>query len=172
MAVINRKYKYLFLAEPRTGSRSVSIALRQHEGYESIGSHHATWQYLIKKNYLTFKELDKLTVFSVRRHPADVIISDWLNTDDKTLQECITARALRETFYWHNHLGYILKYEDGLEKCLNLSFRFNKVFNTPLPLVKLPWKGKTKEKKDWRSYYTEQEIEFMRQHFSHLGYTL
>lgn len=135
----------------------MTSALRQqHDGSVSIGGHHATWQFLIKKGLLTFKELDTLTVFSVRRNPLDVVISDWVN-DNKTLTKSIESRVLYGPFYWHNHFGTYIHYEDGLEIALNIFFQ-----HLEIPKVKLPWKGKTKDKEKWFNYYTESEIQLLK----------
>lgn len=74
MAVVSDKYKYIFLAEAHTASRSITNALITQHGASEIGHHHVSRNHLISREGINLRR-QKYTFFSVVRHPFDLLLT-------------------------------------------------------------------------------------------------
>lgn len=156
MAVLNKKYRYLYLAEPETGSRSCAAALKQHKGSEIIPGHHIDpWQ-MLKRGLIDIKTLKNVITFSFIRNPLDILVSRTLKGSKHSLRFHIN-RCHGRLFYKHHGCDQLLRYEYGLEKELNLFLG-----SIGAPRITLDMIGKSADKKPWRTYYTEADLEFAR----------
>jgi hypothetical protein len=162
MAIVNRKYGYVYLAEPHTGSRACLKALQQHEGFEHNGSHH-------EKADLT---ADGLTTFSVVRHPLE-IITTYFHHDKRNFFEVVLAHVKRSRdpgFYYHAATSdRLLRYENGLSKEVNNFFE-----SIGAPPVDFEITRPTAGKRDWWEYFddiTIRIVEVLLPEIKVFGYT-
>jgi hypothetical protein len=158
MAVINRRFRYLFLAEPRTASRAMRNALLTHTCSQEVGAHHDTLDDLRRKGV---RGLSKCYTFSVVRNPADVLASMWVILGRKRLPfndylcklyaECRNPDNL--LFQHNRYTKTQLRYENlqtGLDTLLG---------GLGIPFVELPTVGVTHGKDPWLTYYGVQELD-------------
>ena len=78
MAVINDKYKFMFLCEPHTASRSTRDALMQLEtSRETSQYHHINVARAIHNHYLTPEQASEYYLFATIRDPHDLLVTKW-----------------------------------------------------------------------------------------------
>lgn len=163
MAVVNRKFNYLFLAEPHTASRSLREALLQHPQSEEVGSHHATLKELEQRGV---RRLRRCYMFSVVRNPADVLVTKWLHSKPEiTLGQYIGSLAiqtpdLKNLLFRHTQDSrHLLHYE-------NLQTELDTLLGgLGIPFVELPTIGQTPDKRPWPEYYGYNELDTVIRHF-------
>jgi len=151
MAVINTRYRYLFLAEKRCASRVLSDVLAAQPGSEIVLPHHATFDEVDDKCPIS----QEYTICSIVRNPADILVTMQLANsfqDYMRLAGCNPSRV----FFQHES-DIVLRYEN-LENDLNTLLRSLKA-----PEVTIPYKEKyvTGLKNPWPSYYEERDIDFI-----------
>lgn len=169
MAVINKKYRYVFLAEKHCASRILRDVLMHQPGGEYVPPHHATLSELIKLCPDLREFPSKFKTFSVIRNPADILVTMHFAN---TFQE-----FMRHISYDPEHLFFkhvvdadaILHYEH-LEDDLN-----DFLVHVGAQKVAIPYKEDyvTGGKKSWPAYYEERDIEFILNAFpeiKHWGY--
>ena len=157
MSVVNPKYGYIFLHEPRTGGRSIEAALMKHEdSYNFDGLHHISAVQMVVGKYLTNEQFHRFTKFRVIRNPYD-----WLATvhagyahhcalEDWVLSDAAKSFMLNGTLFWRYYsiADFELKFE-------NLEAGVNAVLEEcGAPEVELPHLGKTENKIDWEKLTT------------------
>lgn len=156
MAIVNRKYGYLFLAEPYCASRAVEQALLVHDGSEHLDC----WVHepLAKLCDLGFvRPNEPLFKFSVVRHPCDYLVTKYHHLTGwhkKGFREFLRAHLENpETLFMHAAvMDRTLKYE-------LLQSQLNDILEArDAPPVELQVIGKTEDKKHWRSYYSVGDI--------------
>lgn len=148
MAVINHKKNWLFLAEGYTGSRAYSEALLKLDGSEEVGRHHARWPELEAKG-LIFPL--SLKIFSVVRHPLDIIATQCAKDDKNSVPYWLTHRFLsRQSFFMHRP-DITIKYED------NLKIRIEDEVSM---LIDVKTKFKTEDKVKWQDIFTKEDVKF------------
>jgi hypothetical protein len=175
MAVINHKYRFVFLAEPHTGSRAVRDALCGLDGStETNGDHHLDLIGCVEAGVLSHNEAELYTVFSVIRDPHDILVSRWLYHNrqrspfaDFVMRACISEQFgydgdLQSTLFWRTaeQVDWFIRYgtlQRGLDTLL-------KYIGAP-PIGELPVVGKSKEKPDWRDMWGASLEMFARKHF-------
>jgi hypothetical protein len=189
------EYKWIFLRNPKTASRSVSYTLK---------SIFVTRKYLPFHNWIIPKELSEYFIFTTVRNPYARVISDWkawikkglkkhgksnysLNFE-KFFEDLNSGKIKRKAdFEWRRQVGvidkiegvHILRYE-SLEKDFNaLPFidqhkgtYWTSLGSLNFPFV-LPQIG-IQNYDDWQSYYTpdlEAKVyEFLKNDFERFGY--
>lgn len=148
MAVINHKKNWLFLAEGYTGSRAYAEALLKLEGSEEIGYHHARWPELRDKG-LIFPL--SLRIFSVVRHPLDIIATQCAKNDKNSVPYWLTHRFLsRQSFFMHRP-DVTIKYEENLKSTIEGGIG---------ELIVVKTKFKTEGKIAWQDIFTKEDIKF------------
>jgi hypothetical protein len=172
MATLNRKYGYLFLAEPYCASRAVGIALAQQEGSVVLDTWvHNKLSKLVDDGFLTPHE--PLFKFSIVRNPADYLVtkyhhlSGWHTKGFAAFLNDEYANRHRSLFWHASDADKTLRYE-LLESQLN-----DLLEARGAPPVSLTVVGKTQDKKDWRSYYSDKDLALLRSlpDFNTYGYT-
>lgn len=173
MAVLNRKYGYLFLAEPYCASRAIGIALAQQEGSEVLDTWvHNPLRKLVEEGFVAYH--DPLYKFSVVRNPADLLVTKYhhLTGWHKQGFQRFLESEFREptTLFMHgNDADKTLRYEH-LESQLN-----DLLTDRGAPTVSLTVVGKTETKQAWRSYYPDEVLRRMVERlpdFKTYGYTI
>lgn len=96
--------KFVYVLNPRTGSRAMEQAFLDHvPGAQKIGRHHG------------FTPKYGLPVYATTRNPVDLILSHWWKTRDTlTLEQYIERRTPRLHLFADQIDRYFL-YDDGLE---------------------------------------------------------
>jgi hypothetical protein len=162
MAIVNRKYGYVYLAEPHTGSRACLKALEQHAGFEHNNSHH-------EKADCT---ADGLITFSVVRHPLE-IIATYFHHDKRDFFETVLAHVRRSRdsgFYYHaEQSDRVLRYENGLAEEVNAFFK-----TIGAPPVDFEIVRPTQDKRPWWEYFdaaTIRIVEVLLPEIKGFGYT-
>ncbi|KPK50095.1 MAG: hypothetical protein AMS22_12660 [Thiotrichales bacterium SG8_50] len=159
MAVINRRYRYLFLAEPHTASRALRNALLQHTDSHEVGSHHSTLKDLKRRGV---HGLSKCYPFSVVRNPADILVTKWLLSLPgldlagylkQLLQNC---RDPYNLLFLHNHYTRTHLHYEALQHDLDTFFG-----SMGIPFIELPTVGATPGKRPWREYYGLDELNLL-----------
>ena len=148
MAVINTKNNWLFLAEGYTGSRAYAEALLKLGGSEKIGRHHVRWPELRDAGLvfpLSFK------IFSVVRHPLDIIATQCAQDDKNSVPYWLTHRFLsRQSFFMHRP-GFTIRYEDQLKS------NVEKIVDAAIDVeIKFKTEGKVK----WQDIFTKEDVKF------------
>jgi predicted RNase H-like HicB family nuclease len=162
MAIVNRKYGYLFLAEPYCASRAMSAALAEQEGSEVLDTWvHNRFPTLVELGFVKYHE--PLFKFSVIRNPADFLVTKYLNLSGwhaNGFKAFLRAQLMSDQplFMHANDVDKTLRYE-YLESHLNELLEF-----LGAPPVTLPVIGKTEDKKYWASYYTPEDLAYIREH--------
>ncbi len=148
MAVINRKKNWLFLAEGYTGSRAYAEALLRLDSSEELGRHHARWPGLRDKGLIVPLSLK---IFSVVRHPLDIIATQCAKDDKNSVPYWLIQRFLsRQSFFMHRP-DITIRYED------NLKVRICDIVDEYL-YVKTAFKTEGKIK--WQDIFTKEDVEF------------
>ena len=168
MAVINDRFHYLFLAEPRTASRAMRDALLTHPGSREIGSHHASLRTL--KSRYRLRRADRYYTFSVVRNPADILVTEWFEFGaGRSLFEYIRDRLYYcsdsdNPFFKHaSTVKHFLHYEE-LQVGLDTLFG-----GLGIPFVVLPVVGKTLDKEYWRTYYSPETLHYLQSNCSEVS---
>ncbi|KKM76324.1 hypothetical protein LCGC14_1381200 [marine sediment metagenome] len=148
MSIINRRYNWLFLAEGYTGSRAYAEALLKLESSEEVGRHHARWPELRDKGLIDTLNLD---VFSVVRHPLDIIATQCAKNDKNSVPYWLTHRFLsRQSFFMHRP-DITIKYENGLKSEIELVVGAT---------IDVRTKFKTEDKIKWQNIFTKEDVKF------------
>jgi hypothetical protein len=173
MAVLNRKYGYLFLAEPHCASRAVGEALAQHEGSVVLDTWvHNPLSALVELGFV--RPHETLFKFSVVRHPADFLVTKYHHLTGwhaKGFRAFLHSELekLEPLFMHANWMDRTIRYE-------RLQSELNDVLEARgAPPVTLNVIGKTENKKPWRSYYTDRDLRLLNGILSEVliyGYTL
>jgi len=176
--------KLLYLAIPRTASVSTETALLAFDGAIRLEKHITYGQ--VKANpAIPFQGTE--VVFATIRNPYDILTTDFYYEEDRFPH---FPTFIREYEHWPfvvqgklfwlldeadkawNEVGLfedhyqgegpsfvVLEYED-LDDELNILLRA-----VGLPILNLPRKNVSKDKKPWRTYYTEEAIEAVNERF-------
>jgi hypothetical protein len=163
MAVINHKYRFVFLAEPYTGSRAVRDALCGLDGsVETNGDHHLGLRGCVDGGWLSHNEAEAYTVFSTIRDPHDILVSRWLyHNHQRSFFDVFVAKArrseqttysgdLKPTLFWRTaeQVDWFIRYET-LHAALNVLLA-----HLGAPVIKeLPVVGRSLDKPDWRDMW-------------------
>ena len=156
MAVINRKYGYLFLAEPHCATRSVEAALQRQRGSQVIQTAwtHATYQELLDQCVVTINE--PLFKFSVIRHPCDWAVTRYHQMTGWH-KEGFAAfiKYHLDNGLWANSIFVHARYSDYTIRFESLQSALNAVLESRgSPPVCLGRLGETADRKSWPSYFT------------------
>jgi hypothetical protein len=161
MAVVNRKYRYLFLSEAYCASRAVDQALLQHEGSVLLDCWtHEPFDKLCDLGFISPHE--SLLKFSVVRHPADYLVTkyhhltSWHKQGFRAflLYELIKSNTL---FAHANDTDKTIRYE-------LLQSQLNDVLETRgAPPVALNVVGQTQGKRAWQTYYKGKDRRLLQQ---------
>lgn len=170
MAVANDKYKFVFLAEPRTASRSVRDALLTLDGSYEAGTHHLEMRMLLRGTYLRHRQRSYYTTFCFVRNPADILITRYLQSPVKegdSLKDFLCRLGDKrpiDLFFKHAPgVDYVLRYEDLQDELDSVLHRLQ------CHTVKLGVVGKTEGKKPWFRYYSANELHYILAHFSEIA---
>lgn len=163
MAVINKRFGFVFLAEPHTGSRAVRDALCTLEGsVETNGEHHLDLPGCVQKGVLSESEAEDFLVFSTIRDPHSLLLSRWLlhgrqensfrvflrlacQSEQQTLAgECAT------TLFWRTsgQVNWFIRYETLLQGLNTIVDSLGAPEFDRLPIV-----GQTKDKPYWQALW-------------------
>jgi hypothetical protein len=175
MAILNRKYGYLFLAEPYCASRAVAKALLTQDGSVDLVDTwvHNPFEKLVELGIVKYHE--PLYKFSVIRNPADLLVTKyhhltgWHKQGFKPFLRSHLEAPGPSLFMHAAVMDKTLRYE-RLESELNDTLEARGA-----PPVKLELIGKTETKKHWRSYYSDDEIKTMLERlpdFKTFGYVI
>lgn len=160
MAVVSDRYKYIFLAEPHTASRSITNALIEQHGANEIAHHHITRAHLISREGINLRR-QKYTFFSVVRHPFDLLLTMYyVSKRHKPYLEWLHERLEHGLKYVHDSkvlpADYYLHYE-RLDLELN-----NLMEKLKAPHLELLRMGITKDKPaNYMDAYGPEEIDFV-----------
>jgi len=78
MAIVNKKFEFVFLCEPHTGSRAVRDALLTIPGsVETNGKHHLSLSGCVRDGFLSGREACNFRVFGTIRNPHDWLVTKW-----------------------------------------------------------------------------------------------
>jgi hypothetical protein len=159
MAILNRKYGYLFLAEPYCASRAIEQALLVHDGSEHLDTWiHDTLPKLVERGFVTPHA--PFYKFSVVRHPADLLVTKYHHLTGwhkKGFRAFLhnELEKLEPIFMHANLMDRTLKYEV-------LQPQLNDILEARgAPPVALQVLGKTEDKKPWRSYYNDRDLRLL-----------
>lgn len=177
MAVLNKKYRFVFIAEPHTGSRSVRNALLELDGsQETNGDHHLTLEGCVRKGFITESESVQFNTFSTIRNPYDLLVTRWWYHARKfySFNEWIKDFAAKEqeggTLFWRSRdVHYLLRYEH-LDLALNML-----LVNQKIPWVNLNHTGKTIGKPNWQEMWDYELVRLSKLRFPDIeryGYQL
>ena len=173
MAIVNRKYGYLFLAEPYCASRAVGEALAEHEGSVVLDTWvHDPIEKLCKLGLVQAHE--PLLKFSIVRHPADYLVTKYHHLTGwhkKGFRAFLRSQLeSHESLFIHaNDTDRTLRYEALLPQLNDI------LESRGAPPIKLNVVGKTEGKKPWRSYYSEKDLRILPaflHEFQTFGYAL
>jgi hypothetical protein len=172
MAVINKHFGFVFLAEPHTGSQATRDALCTLEGsVETNGEHHLDLPGCVQKGFLSKSEAEDFLVFSTIRDPHSLLLTRWLRhgqqenpfrvflrlactTEQQTLYgQCVT------TLFWRTagQVNWFIRYETLLQGLNTIVDSLGAPEFESLPLV-----GQTKDKPYWPSLWDEDLEEWSR----------
>lgn len=154
MAVLNKKYGYLFLSEPHCASRSVSKALvTQHDGSVEVGQHD-TFRKLQLDGFVKYEPIWR---FSIVRHPCDWMVTrychmtQWHNYGFTNFVIYHLKYCWQGTIFQHaRDVHGIIKLEElgrGLEVILS---------SIQAPMVYPELIGETVEKAPWQELFTKR----------------
>jgi hypothetical protein len=160
MAVINDKYKFGFLAEPRTASRSVRDALMSLEGSrETSAYHHINVPMCIRNGYLTREQADEYYFFATIRNPHDWLVTQWhISCPDRYHFKDWLIKYMgnlqRQTIFWRflDNARVFMRYEK-LQEALD-----QVMTNLGAPTVELSWNPgyKTPNKMNWEDAWSKK----------------
>jgi len=174
MAVVNHRFRYIFLAERRCASRVLSDVLSFQPGSEFLSPHHAAYHEVVDNSpalqQFPMHSSQEYTVFSVVRNPADILVTMHRSN---SFQEYMRHMSHGRTcmFFQHVHAAdAVLRYEN-LEHDLNTFLK-----GLGAPEVTIPYKEEyvTGLKNPWPSYYEKRDIDFILSVFPEIerwGYT-
>lgn len=161
MAILNRKYGYLFLAEPYCASRAVGTALAQQDGSVVLDTWvHNTFPKLVQLGFVQFHE--PIYKFSVVRDPADYLVTKyhhltgWHKNGFRSFLRSHLENP-QPLFMHPEDTDKTLRYE-FLEQHLN-----GLLEDRGAPTVKLNIVGKTADKKPLQAYYTPEDLTYARE---------
>lgn len=172
MAILNRQYGYLFLAEPYCASRAVGTALAQQEGSVVLDTWvHNPHSKLCDLGFVQPHE--QLFKFSIVRNPADYLVTKYHHLTGwhvKGFQAFLRSHLeLPETLFMHaGTVDLTLRYE-------HLASQLNDVLESRgAPPVTLSVIGPTKGKHRWQTYYSPETLIAVSKHpdFNTYGFTL
>jgi hypothetical protein len=140
MAVINDKYRFMFLCEPHTASRTIRDALMKLEGSRETSTyHHCDVRRALHNNYLTQGQVSDYGYFATIRDPHDLLVTKWFITTPRRDDFYKFLRGHKKnlkngTLFWRfldsvTHMIRYEKLEEGLNQVLA---KYN------APLVELP----------------------------------
>ena len=162
MAVINDTFKFIFFAEPHTGSRTVRDALMTlHGSRETSQYHHINLERMFHNRYLRREDAKHYTRFATIRDPHDLITTDWFIKTQcrETLKKFMDKRhagAQKDgTLFWRfrSDVHVFMRYET-LQTSVDKMMRA-----VGAPPVELGYKPeyRTQGKNHWSEYWTERE---------------
>lgn len=156
MAVINRTFNYLFLAEPYCASRAIEQALLTQQGSQRVDQWiHESFRRLVDIGELMPHE--PILKFSVVRHPADWAVTSYHHMTGwhgrgfiPYIEYQLDNNVWDETCFIHaNMVDLNLRYEQ-------LEAHLNDVLDArDAPTVTLKRVGVTQGKKHWREYWPD-----------------
>jgi len=161
MAVVNHRYRYIFLAERRCASRVLSDVLLSQPGSEYVSPHHAPYSEVVDScpalQWFPERSSQEYPAFSVVRNPADMLVSMHKSN---SFQEYTRHMSYSHVcmFFRHVHAADVVLRYENLEHDLNAFLR-----GLGAPEVTIPYKEEyvTGLKNPWPSYYEERDIDFI-----------
>lgn len=160
MAVVSDKFKYVFLAEPHTASRSITNALITQHGASEIGHHHISHAHLISREGINLRR-QKYTFFTVVRHPFDLLLTMYyVSKRHIPFFEWLQERL--EHGFSYTHGGKVLP-PDCYLRYERLDLELNNLMDKlKAPHLELLRMGITKDKpKNYMDAYGPEEIDFV-----------
>lgn len=160
MAVVSDKFKYIFLAEPHTASRSVRNALIEQHGANEIGHHHISRAHLVSREGINLRR-QKYTFFTVVRHPFDLLLTMYY-VSKRRLPFLEWLHEKLEHGFSYTHGGKVLP-PDCYIRYERLDLELNNLMERlKAPRLELLLMGITKDKpKDYMTAYGPEEIAFV-----------
>lgn len=169
MAVVNKQYGFVFLAEPHTGSRAVRDALLTLDGsVETNGDHHLDIVGCWRKGFITEIEADEFTIFATIRNPYDLLVTRWWYHARQTHSfKTWIAKIAWETeqqdgtLFWRSRdvVDWFIRFE-------HLDVGLNTVLNgCECPTVTVEHVGATIGKPDWRTMWYPELDQLARYRF-------
>jgi hypothetical protein len=173
MAVINDKYRFMFLCEPHTASRSVRDALMTLEtSRETSTYHHCDVPRAIHNNYLTRQQALDYFYFSTIRNPHDWLVTQWYISCSRIgdgllpwMRKHYKKNQRNGTLFWRflDNVNVFMRYEklqEGLNQVLA------KRGAPPLELeTKIKSDYKTPGKTTWEREWSESMYEWAALHY-------
>lgn len=165
MSVVNKKFGFVFLAEPYTGSRAVREALCKLEGsVETNGNHHLDLLGCVAQGFLSYLEAETFTVFSTIRDPHDLLVSCWIchNYQCTPFQDYLkiacqseqqnNAGRMMDTLFWRTceWVDWFIRHETLLAGLNTILDQIGAPLVEEFPII-----GRTQEKPDWRQLWNE-----------------
>ena len=152
MAVVNHRYKWIYLMEPHTASRATEEYLLKEMGGTKLGHHHIGIPALTRRDreMINPQRLAEYKIISTVRNPFDTLITRWLyNKSAGDLGEWVNRLLELDSLPCADGLykqATHFVYYEHLEE--DLSILFGKA-------VRLPRheKHSTIKKEPWQSYY-------------------
>ena len=153
MAILNRKYGYLFLSEPYCASRAVKSALAEQDGSVVLDTWvHNSFPKLVQLGFLKYHE--PVYKFSIIRNPLDYLVTKFHHLTGwhkNGFQSFLRAQSGTQ-FLHANDVDKTLRYE-------HLESQLNELLESRgAPPVSLTVVGKTESKRPWQSYYMADDI--------------
>lgn len=129
----------VFLANPRTASRSIAKALTEQAGFVKVGAHHhAPWRQLPEpRRYTSFSVVRNLedTIASWCRKYGGISEREFLRSKLPQQRNIIEPWPPHSLFPWEHQSDSILRYEE-LPSCLNDLLRAHELEPVTLPTIR------------------------------------
>lgn len=165
MAVVNKRFGFVFLAEPHTGSQATRDALCTLEGsVETNGEHHLDLTGCVREGFLSESEAEAFLVFSTIRDPHSLLLTRWfrhghpgdtfrvfLRLACTSEQQTLDGRCAT-TLFWRTtgQVNWFIRYEKLLQGLNTILGSLGAPEFERLPLV-----GQTEDKPYWPSLWNE-----------------
>lgn len=175
MAVWNPKYKYLFLCEPHTGSRSTVEGLLAQARSKEIGHHHIGLPEIRQKGLVPRHQLAKAITFATVRNPYDLLVTRWVFHNKRRdsfadyLRICLAHEVIGGTLFWRTKGVNRYIRQEILGGSLNELLR-----DCSAPPVRLLRRGITRDKPKWWTLYDKETLDYVTREFEDVerhGYT-
>lgn len=176
MAVINDKYRFMFLCEPHTASRSIrDILMTLETSRETSTYHHCDVPRALSNHFLTARQASEYYYFATIRDPYDLLTTQWYISSPRRDQlfkwiRGYTKNMRHATLFWrflfnkeplYNVKTFIRfeKLEEGLNQVLD---------QLGAPAVQLPERKdeyKTPGKTEWQHEWSGRLIDWAAEHY-------
>ena len=157
MAVVNKKYGYIFLAEKHCASRVLRDVLLGQPGSEYVAPHHASYNEVLDACPVVRENPGDFTTFSVVRNPADILVTMHFAKSFQDYLRDVGSNPRRIFFQHADHVDIQLIYEN-LERELHIVLE---AFQAPKVVLPRKEEYVTGGKNPWPSYYEKEDIDFI-----------